>query len=60
MALGAERRDVFRMIIGQGLRLALPGLLIGAAGALLLARLLVSFSRLLYGCLLYTSDAADE
>jgi predicted permease len=54
MALGAQRRDVFRMIIGQGLRLALAGLLIGAAGALLLARLLASFSRLLYG--VRTSD----
>ena len=49
MALGAERRDVLTMIIGQGLRLAVAGLLIGAAGALLLARLLSSFSRLLYG-----------
>jgi ABC-type antimicrobial peptide transport system permease subunit len=49
MALGAQRRDVFRMIIGQGLWLALAGLLIGAVGALLLARLLASFSRLLYG-----------
>ena len=49
MALGAERRDVLTMIIGQGLRLAVPGLLIGTAGALLLARLLSSFSRLLYG-----------
>ena len=54
MALGAQRRDVFRMVIGQGLRLALAGLLIGAAGALLLARLLSSFSRLLYG--VRTSD----
>jgi putative ABC transport system permease protein len=49
MALGAERRDVLTMIIGLGLRLAVAGLLIGAAGALLLARLLSSFSRLLYG-----------
>jgi predicted permease len=49
MALGAERRDVFRMVIGQGLRLALAGVAIGAATALVLARLLSSFSHLLYG-----------
>jgi predicted permease len=49
MALGAERRDVFRMVIGQGLRLALAGVAIGAATAFILARLLSSFSHLLYG-----------
>jgi predicted permease len=49
MALGAERRDVFRMVIGQGLRLALAGVAIGAATALILTRLLSSFSHLLYG-----------
>jgi predicted permease len=49
MALGAERRDVFRMIIGQGLRLALAGLAIGIVAALLLTRLLSSFTNLLYG-----------
>jgi ABC-type lipoprotein release transport system permease subunit len=54
MALGAGRRDVLRRIIGQGLRLAIAGLLIGVAVALLLARLLSSFSRLLYG--VRTSD----
>jgi putative ABC transport system permease protein len=49
MALGAERRDVFRMVIGQGLRLALAGVAIGAATALILTPLLSSFSHLLYG-----------
>jgi len=49
MALGAERWDVFRMVIGQGLRLVLAGLAIGTAGALILTRLLSSFSQLLYG-----------
>jgi predicted permease len=49
MAVGAERPDVLRMIIGQGLRLVVAGVLIGAGAALLLARLLSSFSQLLYG-----------
>ena len=49
MALGAENRRIFRLVIGQGLRLALAGLAIGAAAALLLTRLLSGFSHLLYG-----------
>ncbi|HEV2500894.1 MAG TPA: ABC transporter permease [Terriglobia bacterium] len=49
MALGAQRRDVFRLVIGQGLGLALIGLAIGAAASLILIRLLSSFSQLLYG-----------
>ncbi|MFZ0521646.1 MAG: FtsX-like permease family protein, partial [Candidatus Acidiferrales bacterium] len=49
MALGAENRSIFRLVIGQGLRLALAGLAIGAAAALLLTRLLSGFSHLLYG-----------
>jgi predicted permease len=48
MALGAERSDVFRMVIGQGLWLALVGIATGAAAALTLGRLLLSFSHLLY------------
>ncbi len=46
MALGAERRDVLKMIVGQGLKLALIGVAIGIAGALALTRFL---SSLLYG-----------
>ncbi|MGB6482418.1 MAG: FtsX-like permease family protein [Candidatus Acidiferrales bacterium] len=49
MALGAQKRDVFRLVIGQGLRLAFVGVFIGAAAALILIRLLSSFSQLLYG-----------
>jgi putative ABC transport system permease protein len=49
MALGAEKRNVFRLVIGQGLQLVVAGLAIGAAAALILTRLLSSFSHLLYG-----------
>ncbi len=56
IALGAEKQDVFRMVIGEGLRLALAGLAIGAVAAIILTRLLSNFSRLLYG--VGTSDPA--
>jgi predicted permease len=49
MALGAERSDVFRAVIGQGLRLSMAGIAIGGLAAFLLVRLLSSFSNLLYG-----------
>jgi predicted permease len=49
IALGANRRDVLRMIFRQGLRLALIGIGIGTSAALILAKALPSFSRLLYG-----------
>jgi predicted permease len=49
MALGAEKRDVLRMVVGQGLRLAVAGVAIGAVATLILAPMLSSFSHLLYG-----------
>jgi putative ABC transport system permease protein len=49
MALGAERRQVFQLVIVQGLRMAIVGLTLGTAAALILTRLLSSFSHLLYG-----------
>jgi len=54
MALGADRRDVLRMVLVQGLSLSFVGLFIGAAGSLVLARVLSSFAELLYG--VRTSD----
>jgi predicted permease len=49
MALGAEKRQIFQRVIGQGLRMALVGFAIGAVAALILTQLLSSFSHLLYG-----------
>jgi predicted permease len=49
VALGADKRDVLRMVMGQGLALALAGLAIGVVVALILTRVLSSFSLLLYG-----------
>jgi predicted permease len=49
MALGAERQNILRLVLEHGLRLTLVGLTIGAAAALILTRLLSSFSQLLYG-----------
>jgi putative ABC transport system permease protein len=40
MALGAEGRDVLRTLIGEGLRLAMAGVVLGVIGALLISRLL--------------------
>ncbi|HEY6402478.1 MAG TPA: FtsX-like permease family protein, partial [Blastocatellia bacterium] len=42
MALGAKPRDVLRMVVAQGMRLALIGLAIGLTGAFALTRVMAS------------------
>jgi predicted permease len=46
MALGAQPRDVMRLVVGQGVKLALCGVGIGLLGSFVLTRLMTS---LLYG-----------
>jgi predicted permease len=46
VALGAQRRDVFEMVLGQGARLAVIGIALGLLAALATTRMMVSF---LYG-----------
>jgi len=46
MALGAEQSDVVRLVLRQGLGLALYGVVVGVVGALASSRALASF---LYG-----------
>jgi putative ABC transport system permease protein len=43
VTMGAQPRDVFRIIVGEGLRLALVGVAIGLVAALALTRLLRTF-----------------
>ena len=46
MALGAEQRDILRLVVRQGLLLTMVGVALGIAGALAVTRLLTS---LLFG-----------
>jgi ABC-type antimicrobial peptide transport system permease subunit len=46
MALGASQRQVLRMVVGGGAKLAVIGIALGAAGALVLTQFIRSF---LYG-----------
>ncbi|HEX8148443.1 MAG TPA: ABC transporter permease [Pyrinomonadaceae bacterium] len=42
MALGAAVRDVVRLVVGQGMRMALVGVVLGLAGAFAMTRVLAS------------------
>jgi ABC-type lipoprotein release transport system permease subunit len=46
IALGAQPRNIMRLVLGQGIKLAALGVVLGLAGALILTRWLTS---LLYG-----------
>ena len=46
MAVGAQRRDIFRMVVGEGLALSVAGMIVGLVGTLWLGRLT---SSLLFG-----------
>jgi putative ABC transport system permease protein len=52
IALGAQRHDVFKLVVGQGMMLAMSGLAIGLAASFALTRL---FKSMLYG--ISTTDA---
>jgi putative ABC transport system permease protein len=42
MAVGAQRHDIFRLVVGDGLRLALVGIVVGLAGAYAASRALAA------------------
>jgi putative ABC transport system permease protein len=51
MALGASARDVFKLIVGRGMKLTAVGVVIGVGGAIALTRLMHS--------LLFNTSATD-
>jgi ABC-type antimicrobial peptide transport system permease subunit len=44
VALGAQRRDIFKLVVSEGMKLFLIGLVIGVGMAFGLARVLSSYS----------------
>ena len=53
LALGAQRGDILRLIIGRGMLLVAAGVVLGITGALALTRFLVSFASFLFGVKAY-------
>jgi predicted permease len=51
MALGATARDVFKLIVGRGMKLTIFGIVVGVAGA-------IALTRLMHG-LLFNTSATD-
>ena len=51
MALGATARDVFKLIVGRGMKLTVVGVVLGVIGA-------IALTRLMHG-LLFNTSATD-
>jgi putative ABC transport system permease protein len=49
MALGAQRRDVIKMVVRQGMQMVLGGVAIGLSLAFVMLKLISGFSNLLFG-----------
>lgn len=49
-ALGTQRHDIFRLVVGSGMRLAAIGLALGAAAALVATRAMTSLLSAFAAC----------
>jgi len=49
MAMGAQRRDVLKLVVRQGMLIALGGVTLGLGASLAMAKLISGFSNLLFG-----------